>query len=108
MTVIREGTIEMYDYGSEDDNNSHYGQSTPPQYNITSIPNDLPLFLSYGGKDLLSDVEDVQTLIDTLSGHDLDKLVLLYRDDYAHLDFVYAVNAKDLVYDPLIAFFRQN
>ncbi|KAG6419592.1 hypothetical protein SASPL_121814 [Salvia splendens] len=55
ITVIRKGTIAMYDYGSDGDNNKHYGQATPPDYNITSIPNDLPLFLSYGGKDLLSD-----------------------------------------------------
>uniref|UniRef100_A0A7N2MAG5 Triacylglycerol lipase n=1 Tax=Quercus lobata TaxID=97700 RepID=A0A7N2MAG5_QUELO len=32
-----------------------------------------------------------------------DKLVLLYRDDYAHLDFIAAQNAKSVVYDPLIA-----
>ncbi|XP_011100528.1 triacylglycerol lipase 2-like [Sesamum indicum] len=106
--MIRQGTIAMYDYGSDDDNNKHYGQTTPPDYNMTSIPNDLPLFLSYGGEDLLSDVKDVQTLIDTLSDHDPDKLVLHYVDDYAHLDFVSAVNAKQVVYDPLIAFFRLN
>ncbi|KAL0400170.1 UNVERIFIED_CONTAM: Triacylglycerol lipase 2 [Sesamum radiatum] len=106
--MIRQGTIAMYDYGSDDDNNKHYGQTTPPDYNMTSIPNNLPLFFSYGGEDLLSDVKDVQTLIDTLSGHDPDKLVLQYVEDYAHLDFVYAVNAKQVVYDPLIAFFRLN
>ncbi|KAK4397834.1 Triacylglycerol lipase 2 [Sesamum angolense] len=103
-----QGTIAMYDYGSDDDNNKHYGQTTPPDYNMTSIPNDLPLFLGYGGEDLLSDVKDVQTLIDALSDHDPDKLVLQYIQDYAHLDFVYAVNAKQVVYDPLVAFFRLN
>lgn len=108
MAVIRKGSIEMYDYGSEGDNNKHYGQSTPPEYKMSSIPNQLPLFLSYGGKDLLSDSNDVQTLLDALSGHDQDKLVVDYRDDYAHLDFVYAYNAKQLVYDPIMAFFTSN
>ncbi|KAH6780917.1 Myzus persicae-induced lipase 1 [Perilla frutescens var. hirtella] len=106
--MIRKGKIAMYDYGNDDDNNKHYGQGTPPEYNMTSIPNDLPLFLGYGGKDLLSDVNDVQTLIGTLSDHDPDKLVLLYREDYAHLDFVYGVNAKQVVYNPLMAFFKLN
>ncbi|KAL0362145.1 UNVERIFIED_CONTAM: Triacylglycerol lipase 2 [Sesamum calycinum] len=106
--MIRQGTIAMYDYGSEDDNNKHYGQTTPPDYNMTSIPNDLPLFLGYGGEDLLSDVKDVQTLINALSDHEPDKLVLQYIQDYAHLDFVYAINAKQVVYDPLVAFFRLN
>lgn len=106
--MIRGGTIAMYDYGNDEDNNKHYGQATPPLYNITSIPNDLPLFLGYGGKDLLSDVNDVQTLIGALSEHDPDKLVLQYREDYAHLDFVYGVNANQVVYNPLMAFFKLN
>lgn len=96
----------MYNYYSGYENYRRYGQPTPPQYNIASIPNDLPLLLSYGGKDSLSDVEDVKTLIGTLSEHDPDKLVLVYREEYAHLDFIFGVNAKEVVYDPLVAFFR--
>ncbi|RVW13315.1 Triacylglycerol lipase 2 [Vitis vinifera] len=82
------------------------GQPTPPAYNMTNIPNDLPLFLSYGGKDMLSDVNDVQVLLDSLKDHDGDKLVVQFREDYAHADFVMAVNAKQAVYDPLMAFFK--
>ncbi|KAL7216358.1 hypothetical protein ACSBR1_028328 [Camellia fascicularis] len=104
--MVRQGTIAMYDYGSEDENNQHYGQPIPPVYNMASIPNDLPLFLSYGGQDLLSDVKDVKTLLATLKGHHADKLVVQYREDYAHADFVFGVNAKQVVYDPLMAFFK--
>ncbi|XP_057461065.1 triacylglycerol lipase 2-like [Actinidia eriantha] len=104
--MVRKGTIEMYDYGSEDENNKYYGQPMPPAYNMAGIPNDLPLFLSYGGQDLLSDVEDVHTLLDTLKDHDPDKLVVQYKEDYAHADFVFGVNAKQVVYDPLMAFFN--
>ena len=96
----------MYDYGSEDENNKYYGQPMPPAYNMAGIPNDLPLFLSYGGQDLLSDVEDVHTLLDTLKDHNPDKLVVQYKEDYAHADFVFGVNAKQVVYDPLMAFFN--
>lgn len=105
-TVIREGNIAMYDYNDEDENRKHYGQPTPPVYSMTSIPNDLPLFLSYGGADALSDVKDVQLLLDSLKDHDGDKLVVQYRDDYAHADYVMGQNAKQVVYDPLMAFFR--
>jgi len=55
------------------------------------------------GKDSLSDVNDVKLLLDDLKDRQNDKLVLLYRDDYAHLDFIAAQNAKSVVYDPLIA-----
>ncbi|GMP66689.1 hypothetical protein CsSME_00026948 [Camellia sinensis var. sinensis] len=106
VTVIRQGTLAMYDYGNEDENNIHYGQPAPPVYNTASIPNDLPLFLSYGGQDLLSDVNGVQTLLDTLKDHDAYKLVVQYKENYAHYDFIFGFNAKQAVYDPLVAFFR--
>ncbi|KAL4367122.1 hypothetical protein GQ457_05G004870 [Hibiscus cannabinus] len=104
--MIRQGTITMYDYGNAVENTQHYGQPTPPAYDMTSIPNDLPLFVSYGGEDALADVNDVKLLLGSLKDHDGDKLVVQYRDDYAHADYVMADNAKQVVYDPLIAFFR--
>ena len=70
------------------------------------VPNDLPLFLSYGGEVALSDVNDVKLLLDNLKDHGGDKLVVQYREDYAHADYVIAQNAKQDVYNPLIAFFR--
>lgn len=106
--VIRKGTIAMYDYGSETANNKQYGQPIPPVYNMTSIPNDVPIFLGYGGQDMISDVKDVHTLLDSLKDHDADKLVLLYREEYAHVDFVFGINANQVVYDPLMSFFKLN
>lgn len=104
--MARKGTIAMYDYGNEDDNMNHYGQPTPPVYNMTKIPKDLPLFLSYGGKDLLSDVKDVKHLLGNLKDHDSDKLVVQYIKNYAHADFVFGIQANRDVYDPMMAFFR--
>ena len=104
--MVRRGTIAKYDYGNLIENMRHYGQATPPTYNMKSIPNNFPLFLSYGGKDTLSDVKDVQVLLDDLRDHDADKLVVQYREEYAHLDFIIGTNAHQAVFDPLIAFFR--
>ncbi|KAJ6880438.1 hypothetical protein NC652_033700 [Populus alba x Populus x berolinensis] len=95
--MIRAGTIAMYDYDDDDDdekNREHYGQTSPPVNNMTSIPNDLPLFLSYGGADALSDINDVQLLLDSLKDHEGDKLVKQYRVDHAHADYVMSANAK--------------
>jgi lysosomal acid lipase/cholesteryl ester hydrolase len=103
--MMRGGAITMYDYNDEQENIKHYGQTTPPAYNMTSIPSDVPLFFSYGGADALSDVNDVEHLFDNLKDHDSDKLVKQYIDGYAHADFVMAENAKQNVYDSLIAFF---
>ncbi|KAH7576679.1 hypothetical protein JRO89_XS01G0130300 [Xanthoceras sorbifolium] len=101
--MARKGTI-----ANEDENMNHYGQPTPPVYNMTNIPNDFPLLLSYGGKDYLSDVNDVQILLDNIKDHHSDKLVVQYREDYAHADFVFGVDAKQVVYDPMMAFFKLN
>ncbi|XP_021801131.1 triacylglycerol lipase 2-like isoform X1 [Prunus avium] len=104
--MIRDGTVAMFDYNNKDENMQHYGQPNPPVYSMTSIPNDLPLFLSYGGADALSDVKDVKLLLASLKDHDGDKLVVQYRDDYAHADFVMGQTAKQDVYDPLMAFLK--
>ncbi|XP_038986066.1 triacylglycerol lipase 2-like isoform X2 [Phoenix dactylifera] len=106
--MIRRGTITKYDYGNYDENMKHYGQVVPPAYNMSSIPSDLPLFLSYGGRDYLSVVADVKHLLQGLKLHDKTKLTVKYRPHYAHADFVMAVNAYRLVYRPLIAFFKRH
>ncbi|XP_071722631.1 triacylglycerol lipase 2-like [Rutidosis leptorrhynchoides] len=106
--MVRKGTLAKYDYGNEGDNMKNYGQTTPPNYDMTSIPNDFPLFLGYGGADMLSDVNDVKVLLGDLQDHDSDKLVAQYIDDYAHADFVFGVNANQVVYTPLMAFFNLN
>ncbi|KAH7533131.1 hypothetical protein FEM48_Zijuj04G0097900 [Ziziphus jujuba var. spinosa] len=103
--MIRRGTLTKYDYGNVYENVKSYGQITPPAYNVKSIPKDVPLLLSYGGKDSLTVVNDVKILLEDLRDHKADKLVLQYRDDYAHFDFIVGYNANKLVYDPLIAFF---
>uniref|UniRef100_A0A0D9W351 Lipase n=1 Tax=Leersia perrieri TaxID=77586 RepID=A0A0D9W351_9ORYZ len=107
--MIRLGTIAKYDYGNAGDNTAHYGQATPPAYDVTAIPDDFPLFLSYGGRDSLSDDQDVSHLLRTLGrshSHDGDKLTVQYLADYAHADFVMAGNARERVYAPLMAFFK--
>ncbi|PKA57952.1 Triacylglycerol lipase 2 [Apostasia shenzhenica] len=103
--VVRTGTVTKYDYGDGGKNMEHYGQSTPPAYNIAGIPADFPLFLSYGGADILSDVADVRHLLGVLAGHDAKAQ---YIGEYAHADFIFAVNAKQKVYDPMVAFFKQH
>ena len=75
-TVIQQGTIiAVYDHGSEFENNESYGKSDPPVYNLSRIPNELPMFLSYGGQDLLSDVNGVQMLVDALKDHEAELVV---------------------------------
>ena len=98
----------MFDYVLPAINMQRYNQLTPPVYNMASIPKDVPLFFGYGGRDELSDVNDVKALLNDLRDHDKDKLVEQYIEEYAHMDFIMAGNANQKVYDPLLTFFGQN
>ncbi|KAK7393825.1 hypothetical protein VNO78_22389 [Psophocarpus tetragonolobus] len=106
--MIRTGSIAKFDYGNLLKNIYHYGHLVPPVYDIMAIPNEFPLFVGYGGQDALSEEHDVQLLLNDLRDHDPNKLVVLFTKDYAHVDYFFAVNAKQIIYDPMIAFFSVN
>ncbi|KAG6512252.1 hypothetical protein ZIOFF_030349 [Zingiber officinale] len=104
--LVRDGVITKYNYGSKTANMKHYNQVNPPPYDMSNIPKDFPLFLSYGGQDELSDVEDVLQLLDDLKLHDVEKLTVQYVEEYAHADFILGINAKAIVYGSIISFFN--
>lgn len=99
--------MAKYDYGRLDYNFMHYGSISPPLYDLSKIPNNLPMFISYGGQDALSDKRDVWRLLDQLKSYKVGKLEVDFIEEYAHADFVMAINAKDLVYNKVTAFFKQ-
>ncbi|KAG4383111.1 hypothetical protein GLYMA_13G003000v4 [Glycine max] len=106
--MIRTAKIAKYDYGDQRQNMQHYGQRVPPLYDMTKISNEFPLFLTYGRQDALSNVKDVQLLLNDLRDHDGNKLVVLFTEDYSHYDFIMGVNVNQIIYDPMIVFFEVN
>lgn len=104
--AVRHGVLAKFNYVRPDYNILHYGQVTPPVYNLSNIPHDLPLFISYGGQDALSDVRDVENLLDQLKFHDVDKRSVQFVKEYAHADYIMGFNAKDIVYNSVISFFN--
>jgi len=64
--------------------------------------------MSYGGRDALSDVADVKRLLNQhFQNHDADKLSVQFIDKYAHADYMFGVNASDLVYNNVTSFFKR-
>ncbi|XP_062105464.1 triacylglycerol lipase 2-like [Humulus lupulus] len=104
--TVRKGVLAKFNYGRADYNLMHYGEASPPVYNLSNIPQNLPLFISYGGRDALSDVRDVGLLLDSLKFHDVDKITVQFIKDYAHADFIMGVDAKDIVYNSVVSFFN--
>ncbi|KAF2316442.1 hypothetical protein GH714_041783 [Hevea brasiliensis] len=106
--TVRDGAVAKYNYGNCSSNLIHYGAIKPPIYNLSNIPQNLPLFISYGGQDALSDTEDVAQLLDDLRFHDVLKLTVQFVKDYAHADFVSGINATDIVYSQVYKFFMNH
>lgn len=94
---ILSGKFRQFDYGSEE-NFKIYSNVEPPSYNISAIS--VPIVLYYANNDWLSSVTDTRHL-----SKDLRTLVDLYEIPYSkfnHLDFLWAVQAPELVYKRLL------
>jgi hypothetical protein len=59
------GHFQAFDYGSAAANNMHYGQSSPPVWNLKNIK--VPVRLFAGSSDELADPTDVAWLWESLS-----------------------------------------
>ncbi|KAL8107063.1 hypothetical protein AgCh_023747 [Apium graveolens] len=103
---VREQSFKQYDYGDPMTNLEHYGKPKPPPFDLQKIPKDFPLFLIYGGIDTLSIRTDVHILLGKLRSR--RNIRELYVDNYAHLDFIQGMTAKDVVYPDIINFIKGN
>ncbi|KAK2985833.1 hypothetical protein RJ640_018699 [Escallonia rubra] len=89
-SMIRKGTFAKYDYGRWK-NLRRYGELRPPKFDLSHIPDSLPLWMGYGGSDSLADVMDVQHTLKELQS----KPDLLYLENYGHIDFLLSVTANE-------------
>ncbi|KAJ0514227.1 putative triacylglycerol lipase [Helianthus annuus] len=99
--MIRKGTFAKYDYGTLK-NVLQYGQTKPPAFDLSLIPESLPIWMAYGGNDALGDVVDVQHTLKELRS----KPQVLFLEDYGHVDFLLSTRAYEDLYDNMIRFFR--
>uniref|UniRef100_T1IYD6 Partial AB-hydrolase lipase domain-containing protein n=1 Tax=Strigamia maritima TaxID=126957 RepID=T1IYD6_STRMM len=89
--------FQYYDYGKAG-NLKHYNTTEPPSYNLSRIS--APVALFWSSNDYLADPKDVAALAPQLRN-----VPLIYRvpfDQFNHLDFMWAIDAKSLLYDKLI------
>lgn len=104
VQMIKDPTFRMLDWGTAG-NIKHYGQGNPPVYNLTNIPSTLKIALYSGSHDELADPQDVNELVSQLRSI----VTWLYWeeiDKYAHLDYVWALDAVDQIYVPVSDFLR--
>ncbi|XP_065225626.1 lipase 1-like [Planococcus citri] len=92
-------SFSYFDYGPKE-NMEIYGATSPPKYNITEIH--IPVRIYHSKLDDASSITDVESLYNKLPV----KAGLLNVADpgFTHLDFLLNKNAKELLYDDVIAF----
>lgn len=93
------GKFRPYDFEDYDKNIKHYGQSVPPEYNLTNVK--VPMLFYYAPRlDLLSMEKDVLELAKRVTSDVI--LEPIKWDNFNHLDFAIAKDVKTLVNDIVI------
>ncbi|XP_046626354.1 lipase 3-like isoform X1 [Neodiprion virginianus] len=106
---INSGKFRQWDYGLLF-NQVQYGRLTPPDYELSRIT--APVHLLYSDNDWMAAVEvslpgvffffhDVKQLYEEL-GNPIE-MYRIMDGSWNHLDFVFGINAKELVYEHMLA-----
>ena len=99
VQMIKHGRFQKYDHGREG-NLRAYGQAAAPEYDLTAfVRRKVPTLLVSGTEDTLADVKDVARLKAIINGTVIEHVQL---EGYAHMDFLWARDAADLVYPHVI------
>lgn len=98
---IRSGRFRQYDLGPVS-NMLVYGNILPPRYNLQNIR--APVALHYSSNDWLADVGDVETLHRSLPN--VIGKFLVPDSRFTHLDFVWAIDVRTLLYDRVFNLMR--
>ena len=93
--------FQKFDYGSATLNAEHYnGATSPPLYDLGSIPTTFKIALFSGTNDWLADPKDVEVLRSELPA---DSIIYdVTTDGYAHLDYTRAYNANKIIYNDIV------
>jgi len=92
--------FQKYDFGSIT-NQQEYGQSSPPQYDLSNVSAPVALYHSDG--DLLTNIVDVQKLISELvNSIPIRDQRIPANIQFNHLDWVWGKDVYELVYSDVI------
>ncbi|XP_036062505.1 gastric triacylglycerol lipase isoform X2 [Onychomys torridus] len=100
--VARSKKFQAFNWGSPVQNLLHYNQKTPPEYDVSAMT--VPIAVWNGGHDILADPRDVGMLLPKLPNLIYHKEVLPYN----HLDFIWAMNAPQEVYNEIISIMEKD
>lgn len=103
MQGMSTSRFQKFDHG-EEENIRRYGTSRPPRYRVENLRKlNFPMQLHFGSQDYLIGKEDARRLV-ALIEHNQPNPEIYWQQDYAHLDYVWSLKAKDDIYKRLIEF----
>lgn len=94
---VNTDAFQMFDYGSANENMAHYGQPTPPQYNLANF--NVPVVTYTGNRDFLADPTDVKWLHEQIKAYLVADINV---PSWEHLDFIWAFDAPKYCYNDII------
>uniref|UniRef100_A0A8C6XA81 AB hydrolase-1 domain-containing protein n=1 Tax=Naja naja TaxID=35670 RepID=A0A8C6XA81_NAJNA len=98
----RSALFKGFDWGDERKNKIKHKQFTPPLYNVNDMT--VPTAVWTGGKDLLSDPKDISILLPQIKHLVSHKSI----PDWAHLDFIWGLDAPRRMYNEIIALMKKH
>ncbi|KAF2887085.1 hypothetical protein ILUMI_19088 [Ignelater luminosus] len=98
--LFKSKKFRKYDYG-EEKNLEIYGQSSPPDYDLSRIT--APLAMYYGDKDLYCNKEDVDRTAAEVSNLVTKKVI----KGFNHLDVLWGIDVVQLVFKDVIELMKQ-
>ncbi|KAH8299612.1 hypothetical protein KR044_003507 [Drosophila immigrans] len=93
------GDFRRFDYGSTR-NKKEYGSKNPPDYDVEGI--DVPVYLYYSDNDYFASLIDVDTLRYTMDPASLKRAYRMPEVKWNHLDFLWGLNVKEILYDTVL------
>lgn len=81
-----------------------YGSELPPTYNLTNVA--VPVALFYAANDWLAGFQDVKKLYYSLGHNAPIEMYKIPYDNFNHVDFLWGIDAKELVYQKIFDIMR--
>ncbi|GJQ87658.1 hypothetical protein Trydic_g17477 [Trypoxylus dichotomus] len=99
---MRSAKFRKYDHGML--NLFHYGSLIPPDYDLSKVT--APVALAYSQNDWLSSVVDVHQLASELPN--VVEYHLVSDKRFNHLDYLFAIDCKELLYNRLLSWLEKH
>ena len=92
--MMTSATFKAFDWKNKDDNQKHYNNDCPPQYDLSSVT--VPVVIFWSENDCLATARDMVKL-----KQELPNVISIEELDYQHLDYLWGQDSISGLYKDL-------